>query len=294
MTCRPEPFDFAQGRLREGPPSALLVFLTALFAASPVLAQDELKELDTPYVPTPQVVVDKMLDLAQVKSGDMLIDLGSGDGRLVITAARQRGAHGFGVEIDPQLVKLSNANAQRAGVADRARFLQEDLFTTDFSEANVLTLYLLPDVNLKLRPRILAELSPGTRVVSHDYGMGDWKPDAQETVAAPEKSVGLRKESTAYLWIVPAKVEGDWELHIAGRLIPLRLAQRYQFVSGTVEGAPISGGRLRGNELRMTLPGRVLGGEPVELGGRVGGDVMSGGAPRAERENAVWSARRSR
>jgi hypothetical protein len=257
-----------------------------------VLAQDELKELDTPYVPTPQVVVDRMLDLAQVKSGDMLIDLGSGDGRLVIDAAVKHGAHGLGVEIDPRLVKLSNVNAQRAGVAARARFVQEDLFTTDFSEADVLTLYLLPDVNLALRPKILAELAPGARVVSHDYGMGDWKPDAQETVAAPDKSVGVKKSSTVYLWIVPAKAEGDWELAIAGRRIPLRLTQRYQFVSGTVEGSPISGGRLRGDELRMTLPVGVLGREPVELVGQVREDFMSGSTPGAERENAVWSARR--
>lgn len=294
MTCRPEPFDFAQGRLREGPALALLVFLTALFVTLPVLAQGELKDLDVPYVPTPQVVVDRMLDLAQVKSGDMLIDLGSGDGRLVITAALKYGAHGFGVELDPRLVQRSNDAARRAGVADRAKFLQEDLFTTDFSEADVLTLYLLPDVNLALRPKILAELSPGTRVVSHDYGMGDWKPDAQETVAAPDKSVGLHKESTVYLWIVPAKVEGDWELQLAGRRIPLRLRQQYQIVSGSVEGMAISDGRLRGDELRMTVPGGIAGSEPIELVGRVSGDSMSGGAPRAELENAAWTARRRR
>jgi SAM-dependent methyltransferase len=270
-----------------------LLTLAALFATSPAPAQDEFKDLDPPYVPTPQVVVDRMLDLAQVKSGDMLIDLGSGDGRLVIAAARERGAHGFGVEIDPRLVKLSNANAQRAGVADRARFLQEDLFTTDISEANVLTLYLLPDVNLKLRPKILAELAPGARVVSHDYDMGDWKPDAQETVAAPTKSVGLHKQSTVYLWIVPAKVAGEWELEIGGRRLALRLAQRYQSVSGTVgEGKSISDGRLRGDELRMTLPGGIVGSEPLELVGAVKGNSLSGETRTARREITTWSARR--
>ena len=273
-------------------PFPLLAFVAAILATPAALAQGQEPDLDPPYVPTPQVVVGRMLDLAQVKSGDMVIDLGSGDGRLVIAAAVKHGAHGFGVELDPQLVQRSNDAARHAGVADRARFLQEDLFTTDISEANVLTLYLLPDVNLKLRPKILAELAPGARVVSHDYDMGDWKPDAQETVAAPDKSVWLKKSSTVYLWIVPAKVEGDWELHIAGREIPLRLTQRYQIVSGTVEGTAISDGKLRGDELRITVPGGVLGREPVELVGRVSGDSMSGGAPGAEYENAAWSARR--
>ena len=143
------------------------------------VAQGQEKELDTPYVPTPQAVVDRMLDMAQVKASDMVIDLGSGDGRIMITAAKRHGARGFGVEIDPRLVKRSNEEAKRVGVAERVKFLQQDLFSTDFHEAAVLTLYLLPDVNIALRPKILAELKPGTRVVSHDYGMGEWRPDAQ-------------------------------------------------------------------------------------------------------------------
>src|SRR5258705_13717152 len=149
-----------------------------------------------------------MLDLAQVKAGETVIDLGSGDGRIMIEAATKYGARGFGVEIDPLLVKRSNENARRAGVADRVKFLQQDLFKTDFHEANVLTLYLLPDGNLALRPKILAELKPGARVVSHDYDMREWRPDAQETVSAPDKTVGMRKESTGYLWIGPPRVEG--------------------------------------------------------------------------------------
>jgi len=268
--------------------------VAALLLPSSALAQwlGPQPELDTPYVPTPQAVVEKMLDLAQVKPGDTIIDLGSGDGRVVITAARERGARGFGVEIDPQLVNVSNENARRAGVADRAKFLKQDLFDTDLHKADVLTLYLLPDVNTKLRPKILAELAPGARVVSHDYDMGDWKPDAEETVPAPDKSVGARKESVLYLWIVPAKVEGDWTLEVGGRRVPLRLAQRYQSVSGTAGGAAISHGRLRGDELRMTLPAGVVGGEPLELVGRVAGDSMSGSARRGEREVESWSARR--
>jgi len=279
---------------------ALLVFLTALFATSPVLAQGEEKELDTPYVPTPQVVVDRMLELAAVKSGDMVIDLGSGDGRLVITAALKYGAHGFGVELAPHLVQRSNEAARRAGVADRVKFLQQDLFTTDFHEANVLTLYLLPDVNMALRPKILKELKPGTRVVSHDYGMREWRPDAEETVPAPDKTVGVRKESTVYLWIVPAKVAGEWELEVDAdgkrRRLPLALSQQYQMLSGTVAvpghgQVPISDARLRGEELRLTLPGGIVGGEPLELVGRVSGNRLSGTARRSDREIA-WSARR--
>src|SRR6185436_3397736 len=133
-------------------------------------------------------------------------------GRLVITAAKEYGARGFGVEIDPRLVSLSNRAAAQAGVADRVKFLRQDLFETNFRDADVLTLYLLPDVNMALRPKILAELRPGTRVVSHDYGMRDWQPDAQAKVPAPDKMVGLRKESMVYLWIVPAQVQGAWDL----------------------------------------------------------------------------------
>jgi len=142
------------------------VLLTVrLFCSCAAFAQAQEKELDTPYVPTPQAVVDRMLDMAQVKAGEMVIDLGSGDGRIMITAAQRHGAQGFGVEIDPRLVQRSNEEARRLGIADRVKFLRQDLFNTDVHEANVLTLYLLPDVNIALRPKILAELQPGARVV---------------------------------------------------------------------------------------------------------------------------------
>lgn len=265
------------------------------------IAQSQEKELDTPYVPTPQAVVERMLDMAQVKASDMVIDLGSGDGRIMITAAKRHGARGFGVEIDPRLVKRSNEEAKRVGVAERVKFLQQDLFSTDFHEAAVLTLYLLPDVNIALRPKILAELKPGTRVVSHDYGMGEWRPDAQETVPAPDKTVGTRKESMVYLWIVPARIEGEWifELSSGGKTRRTRLVlkQRYQFVSGAVEltgqgDVQISDGRLRGNEVRLVLPPGALDRGPVELVGRVTGDSLTGTVRRGEREVANWSARR--
>jgi len=293
MACHPE--------RSEGSAFLLCAFVAALVMPSSALAQGEDKELDTPYVPTPQAVVDRMLELAQVKPGDTVIDLGSGDGRIMITAAQKYGARGFGVELDPRLVQRSNDEARRVGVADRVKFLQQDLFKTDFHEADVLTLYLLPDVNMALRPKILAELKPGTRVVSHDYGMGVWRPDVEETVAAPDKTVGARKESTVYLWIVPAKVAGAWEIEIKlgrkARRMSFALEQQYQRVSGTTGlpgdgGQPISDGRLRGDELRLTLPGGTVAREQVELVGRVTGDSMSGTVRRAGREIATWSARR--
>ena len=298
--CHPEPFDFAQDKLREGSAFLLVALAAALLMPSTAFAQVEEKDLDTPYVPTPQVVVDRMLELAAVKPGDKVIDLGSGDGRLVITAAQRYGAQGFGVELDPRLVQRSNDAARRAGLADRVKFLQQDLFKTDFGAANVLTLYLLPDVNMALRPKILADMRPGARVVSHDYGMRDWHPDAEETIAAPDKTVGMRKESKVYLWIVPATVAGDWELEIdtggKRQRMPLSLTQQYQMLWGTVGVSggkvPISDGKLRGEELRMTLPGGIAGSEPLELVGRAAGDRLSGTARRLDREVATWSAHR--
>ena len=273
----------------------------ALACPCAVIAQGQEKDLDTPYVPTPQAVVDRMLAVAQVSSGDTVIDLGSGDGRIMITAAQRHGARGFGVEIDPRLVQRSNEAARRLGVSDRVKFLRQDLFNTDFHEANVLTLYLLPDVNIALRPKILAELKPGTRVVSHDYDMREWRPDAQETVSAPDKTVGVRKESMVYLWIVPARVEGDWTFELSSggktRRTRLVLQQRFQFVSGSVEltgqgDVPFSSGRLRGDEVRLMLPPGALDRGPVELVGRVSGNSLSGTVRRADREVAHWSARR--
>ena len=283
----------------------------ALALAGPLLAplaahaQFADKELDTPYVPTPQVVVERMLSMAGVRAGDLLIDLGSGDGRLVITAAQKYGAHGFGVELDPRLVYRSNQAAERAGAADRVKFLRKDLFQTDFHDADVLTLYLLPDVNMALRPKILAELRPGTRVVSHDYGMREWQPDAEAKVPAPDKMVGLRKESMVYLWIVPAKVEGAWDVEI-GELdgpaggaprVSLSLSQQFQKVSGSVlapgRGAvPVSDAHLRGADLRLVLPADVFGPQPVELIGRVSGDVIEGRAVGGGRELGRFKAQR--
>jgi len=235
---------------------AAIAAIAATAAAAP--AHAAIVE-DVPYVTTPGNVTAAMLDLAGVKAGDHVIDLGSGDGRIVIAAAR-RGATGLGVDNDPGLVAESIANARRAGVADRARFLEQDLFTTDLSPATVVTMYLLPEVNLRLRPAILA-LRPGTRVVSHDWDMGDWKPDRSVTVAVPEKKLGLEKSSRVFLWIVPARVEGLWCGRAAHGRAALRLEQAFQVVRGELrEGsaAPESvAGRLDGATLAMAGSGRL-------------------------------------
>jgi SAM-dependent methyltransferase len=204
---------------------------------------------DVVWVPTPQMVVDKMLDMAKVTGGDFVMDLGSGDGRTVITAAK-RGARALGVEYNPDMVALSTRNAEKAGVSGRARFVKADLFETDFSRASVITMFLLPDINLKLRPKIL-RLKPGTRVVSNTFTMGDWQAD---------ETADLSKECdasycTALLWIVPARVVGTHQLPQG----ELTLKQQFQDLSGTLsaEGKtlPVSG-KVRGNEITFTAGGR--------------------------------------
>lgn len=178
-----------------------LLACLALFALLATGARAQ-EDLDVPYVTTPQNVVDAMLDLAAVGPGDTLLDLGSGDGRIVVTAARRYGVPGTGIEIDPRLIRLARENAQKAGVADKAFFMEQDLFATDLTQASVITLYLLPDVNKRLKPA-LRKLKPGTRIVSHDWDMGeDWAPDKVVTVAAPEKNIGREKSSRLMLWIV--------------------------------------------------------------------------------------------
>lgn len=201
-------------------------------------------DLDVPYVPTREAVVDKMLEIAGVGAEDFVIDLGSGDGRIPVTAARKYGARGFGVDINPQRIAEANANAKAAGVTDKVEFRRQDLFETKISDATVLTMYLLPSVNMKLRPRVLSELKPGTRVVSHAFDMDDWKPDEEALVDG----------ANVYLWIVPADVQGRWKVTggQAGEMT-LDLTQRFQELSGTVtiggETRQIRDGRVRGDTL---------------------------------------------
>ena len=196
---------------------------------------------DVVWVPTPQAVVDQMLDMAKVTKTDFVMDLGSGDGRTVITAAK-RGARAMGIEYNPDMVDLSVRNAKEAGVTDRATFVKADLFETDLSKADVITMFLLPSINMKLRPKIL-DLKPGTRIVSNTFTMEDWQADETTTVTEGCSSSWC----TALLWIVPAKVGGTWSTPTGA----LTLTQNFQMISGTLGNQAIQG-RLRGNEITFT------------------------------------------
>jgi len=233
-------------------PRPIVVSLLAAWCLlSPLAAAQEVlnrPHVDVIYVPTPNNVVERMLGMAQVRSDDYVIDLGSGDGRVLVTAAKNHGARGFGVDIDPERVKEARQNAQTAGVADRVEFRQQNLFETPIRDATVLTMYLMPDVNLKLRPRVLSELRPGARVVSHHFDMGNWKPDQHATVG----------RSKVYMWIVPAKVEGLWTVQTDdGQSLALDLKQRYQEIEGTAtldgRAFPIRQGRVRGAQISFAI-----------------------------------------
>jgi precorrin-6B methylase 2 len=208
---------------------------------------------DVVWVPTPQTLVEKMLDMAKVTPQDVVMDLGSGDGRTVITAAK-RGARAFGIEFNPDMVELSKRNATKEGVGDKATFIQGDLFETDLSKAQVITMFLLPSINMKLRPKIL-DLRPGTRIVANSFNMEDWEADQTETV-----SDDCTSWCTALLWIVPAKVEGSWTTPQG----ELKLTQQFQNVTGTLGSQTIAQGKLRGDEISFkvgntTYTGKVAG-----------------------------------
>jgi SAM-dependent methyltransferase len=210
-----------------------------------------------------------MLDMAQVTSKDFVVDLGCGDGRNVVTAAQKYGARGFGVDIDPQRIKEANENAEKAGVKDKVEFRVANLFDTKISDASVMTMYLLSSINLKLRPRILDELKPGSRVVSHAFDMGDWKPDQRDTV-------GYRN---VYMWVVPAKVEGQWNLKTAdGKTVSLDLKQTFQELEGTAtidgKSAPVRDGHLKGEEITFTLDTGE--GRSITFTGKVDGNTIKG------------------
>jgi SAM-dependent methyltransferase len=273
-------------------------FIVACLATAPALAQDW---GDTPYVQTPQNVVDTMLDIARVGTGDYVIDLGSGDGRMVITAAKQRGARGFGVDLDRKLVALANRNAARAGVADRAVFYQRDLHATDVASASVLTIYLLPEVNLMIRSRLLATLKPGTRIVSHDYGMGEWPPDYQTELAAPGKTVGIGQRSKIYYWMVPGRAAGRWLWWLApeGKPVEFELAlqQNFQVIEGTLttggSTARVENAKLTGESIAFSA---VVGGTRYEFSGRITNHAIEGTARIArgvESRELAWSAART-
>jgi len=219
---------------------------------------------DVVWVPTSQALVDRMLDMAKLTPNDFLMDLGSGDGRTVITAAK-RGAHAMGIEYNPKMVDLSRKNAAAAGVSDRAQFTRADLFETDFSKATVITMFLLPSINVKLRPKIL-DLKPGTRVVSNSFTMGDWQDDETQTV---DSTQGCTTYCTAHLWIVPAKAQGTWKLPQG----ELTLKQEFQMLSGTLatggRNIAIANGRLHGDQISFVADG-------AQYSGRVTGGLMEG------------------
>jgi hypothetical protein len=256
---------------------------------------------DVVYVPTPQVVVDEMLKMGKVGPKDYLIDLGSGDGRIVITAAKKLGARGFGVDLDTYLLKIANASAKKEGVADRAQFIEQNLFETDLSPATVITSYLLPEMNAKLRPKLLA-LKPGTRVVAHDYSMGEWDADEEKTLIVPEKTVGDPGKSYIYAYIVPARVAGRWtsELALGGKPVPWQFAfeQSYQYVHGNARAGErdvrLPQFRLSGERIAFAVA--VPGAGTHRFSGVVKGDEIDGtvtiGEGAAQRV-VPWKAKQS-
>jgi hypothetical protein len=233
---------------------------------------------DVIWVPTPQALVDKMLDIAKVTPKDYLIDLGSGDGRTVITAAR-RGIRALGIEYNPDMVELSKRNAEKAGVAELATFIKADIFETDFSKATVLTMFLLPDINVRLRPKILG-MTPGVRVVSNSFDMGDWTPERRVTV--PD---GCSNYCDALLWIVPAKLQGRWKMPDG----ELALQQTYQTLSGTMKigktSSPIKDGKITGQQVALSVGNTTY-------TGLVNGNTIEGVSKSAAGETK-WRATRA-
>jgi len=279
-----------------------MVAAVALMCGSLAPAHAQEGRGDVVYVPTPQVVVDEMLQMGRVGPKDYLIDLGSGDGRIIITAAKKLGARGFGVDLDTYLLSEANKNAKNEGVADRAQFYERNIFETKLDAATVITSYLLPEMNLKLRPTIL-RLKPGTRVVGHDYHMGDWLPDEQKTLSVPEKEVGTPGVSYIYLWYVPAKIAGTWQSRIdAGHGVvryEFSFDQLFQEIDGVMrtgkDSAKFSTKLKQGEEVAFVA--LLKSGERTvrhEFRGRIKGEVIEGrvkiGEGASERE-VPWIAR---
>jgi SAM-dependent methyltransferase len=237
---------------------------------------------DVIWVPTPEELIAQMLDMAKVTSSDHVIDLGSGDGRIVIAAAK-RGAHALGVEYNPDMVDLSKSNAQKEGVADKATFVRGDIFETDFSQATVITMYLLPDLNMRLRPKIL-EMKPGTRVVSHAFTMDDWEPDQTAT----------EQGRTAYFWIVPAKVEGTWAWPASAGPAELTLKQTFQKIEGSLKiGAkvlPLKNAKLEGAHISFAVGDNQA--TTTEYSGTINGNAIAGTAKTGTAAEIKWTAER--
>ncbi|MFZ9561418.1 MAG: SAM-dependent methyltransferase, partial [Burkholderiales bacterium] len=259
----------------------MMVLKAALLPLAMAAAMIEVQAADVrpsvPYVPTPQAVVDRMLAMGRVTAQDYLIDLGSGDGRIVVTAAKKFGTRGFGVDLNPVRISEANDSARRNNVTDKVTFYQRDLFETDLTQATVITMYLLPRVNIALRPKLL-ELKPGTRLVSHDFDMGDWKADELVRMDAADKFSGAGGDSDIYLWIVPARIAGAWrvQLPVSGKPqnYEVSFEQQFQQISGTARvngrAVKIEGAKLRGDELTFSFAAEVNGGAVKhEFNGRV-------------------------
>jgi SAM-dependent methyltransferase len=265
-----------------------LVILTVGMAALPMAKAQEYEPSigqagkDVIWVPTPPELIKDMLDMADVTPNDYLVDLGSGDGRIVIAAAK-RGARALGIEYNPDMVELSKRNAQKEGVSDKATFMQADIFETDFSKATVLTMYLLPSLNLKLMPTVL-KMKPGTRVISHAFTMGDWEPD--QTKSEDSRS--------AYFWIVPANAEGTWSWQTPSGKAELKIAQTYQKIEGTlaIDGSnqPIKNGMLKGDRISFSIGE----GNPVqrEYSGLISNNTITGWVKPSNGSETKWVAER--
>ncbi|MFW5944462.1 MAG: SAM-dependent methyltransferase [Bacteroidota bacterium] len=260
-----------------------MVFVFGLLLSTATYAQED---FDIPYVPTPQSVVHKMLDVANVGPGDYLIDLGSGDGRIVIEAVR-RGAVGHGVEIESELVRKAEAKAREAGVSEKIMFLKEDVFETDFSGATVLTLYMMDIINLRLRPLLLEKLEPGTRIVSHSFGMKDWKPDKH-----------LKEDDCEiFYWLVPSEIEGRWEWSVSDKRFIMTAEQEFQQLDIDIraegESLKVKEQMLQGKQLNFTAvhPDSNL---KYVYHGEVEGETISGKVQIIDGSNETitnWSAK---
>jgi Mycolic acid cyclopropane synthetase len=253
--------------------AAATVMLLASTAGS--LAQDRPK-LDVIFVPTPMQVVERMLAIAEVKKGEFLIDLGCGDGRIPVTAAKKYGAQALGVDLDPDRIQEANENVKKEGVGSMVEIRRQNLFETEIEKADVISMYLLTQLNLRLRPKLL-DLKPGTRLVSHAFSMGDWMPEQKETMS-PRYDV--------YLWIVPAKVAGRWSVQRGEKQFTVEFNQKYQMLTGTAQvdgkSVPVENGRLRGKEITFDVQ---VEGQSGTFRGEVNGNTIEG--------SGAWTAKRA-
>jgi len=276
----------------------IIAMASVLGAVQPAAAQDagNKDNVAGPYVPTPWVIVDRMLALADIRADDMVYDLGSGDGRLVITAAKRFGARGVGVELQPELVALANDGAKKQGVADHVKFIQGDLFETDIREATVVMLYLLPGFVTRLVPRFLAELRPGTRIVSHDYPLSPWKPDKDVSMDVPEKEfISGTSWTRLYYYVVPARIRGEWKLTLPKQLarapLSLEVNQQPHMVGGLVSDGKsedyLRDMRVLGENVSFGL---LYNGRMMTFEGKAAGDTMSGEVT-SKRVRGPWTAR---